>query len=94
MDDVSRAIGALEASVKAVVKNQVEIQAAVKAVENDISSVKVDTAFIKLSLSQIGPAAKKLNNWEQRMIGIGLLVASSGGIVTLFLTSLKDWIIG
>lgn len=94
MDDVSRAIGALEASVKAVAANQVAIQESVKTVEDDISAVKVDTAFIKLALSEIGPAAKKINNWEQRMVGMGLLMAFLGGTATLLLTKLKDWVIG
>lgn len=94
MDDISRAIGSLEASVKAVAASQDTLQKHVKTMEDDISTVKVDTAFIKLSLSELGPAARKINNWEQRMIGVGLVVASGGGVATLLLTKLKDWIIG
>lgn len=93
MDDVSRAIGALESSVKAIKEGQVEVTGSVRSMEDDISVVKQDVAVIKVMMQDIAPSAKKINNWEQRMLGIGMLVASGGGIAALVLTRLRDWIL-
>lgn len=94
MDDVSRAIGSLEASVQSIKEGQVDVTTSVKAVEDHIHTLKQDVAIIKTTLQEIGPAAKKINNWEQRMLGIGGLMAFAGGFATLLLTKLRDYIIG
>jgi prophage DNA circulation protein len=94
MDDVSRAIGALEASVRDIKEGQATVTATVKEVEKHIHTVKSDVVIIKTALAEIGPAAKKINNWEQRMLGIGGIMAFAGGFATLLLTKLRDYIIG
>ena len=94
MDDVSRAIGSLESSVKTIGEDQKAVQLSVKTVENDVTTIKQDLVHIKKVLDEIAPAARKINNWEQRMLGMGTIVALGGGVATLLLTKVKELVFG
>lgn len=81
LDEISQAIGSLQANVTFLT-----VQVA------PIADLKADVSDIKDDMAAMRPVVKKVERWEQRIIGISAVVSAIITIVgTGLLAKIKGW---
>jgi len=87
IDEVSHAIGALEASVANLTRLVGTNNALTEAVRDDVARLKTDVAAIKHDVGSMQPIVRKVEKWEQRVAGVAAAVA---GLTTFGAPYLAD----
>lgn len=85
LDEVSRAIGALQAQTKALTDAQEKHGAETTAMRKDVADMKTSLALIETNVKSFAPAAKKIQKWEQRAIGVSLVGGLLGGTALAYI---------
>lgn len=76
IDEVSRAIGALQASVTHLSSLVATNNEVTEAVREDVAKLKTDVATIKADVGLMKPVVRKVEKFEQRVLGVSAFVAA------------------
>ena len=88
LDEISRAIGALEAQNAMILRSQERHNAETDAIRTDLQTLSTDMQVVKKGVKDFEPVAKKVRQWEQRAVGMSLL----GGLVgSWVLAQFRGW---
>lgn len=84
-DEISRAIGALEAQNALILDAQRVHSTEATRIRDEIRSLGADLKVVKADVAAFKPAAKKVERWEQRAVGVGLFSGLVGGGVLAYI---------
>ena len=89
LDEVSLAIGELKSLTAQLVKQTDAHEKETKRIGDDLKTLSADMKVVKSDVSAMKPVVRKVQNWEQRAIGVSLIGGLFGGGV---LASIKGWL--
>lgn len=91
LDDISAAIGALRAQTDHLMRAQEKHSEETTEIRREMQTVSADLRVVKADVAAFKPAAKKVEKWEQRAVGMSLLSGFLGSGALAWLKS-KGWI--
>lgn len=88
LDEISRSIGVLQAQVAALATQQTAHVGEAARIRDQVTEMTVCMRQIQVDVAEFKPAARKIQKWEQRGIGIGLF----GGLIGSWIAfHFKGW---
>jgi chromosome segregation ATPase len=88
LDQIFHAIGRLEAQTEEIGRKQDEHSVETKAVREDLGELKASLTQVKAEVATAMPVVKRVQKWEQRVLGISLVGGLFGGGL---LAQIKGW---
>lgn len=91
LDEISAAIGELRAQTTVLLRLQERHSDETADIRLELQTVSTDLKIVKQDVATFKPAAKKVEKWEQRAVGMSVLGGLFGSGVLAWLKS-KGWI--
>lgn len=88
MDEISRAIGSLEASVQDIAKNMEDQSSKIDQLSTSVTTLVTKVQQTDKDVSELKPSVDKLNAAHHKMLGIVAVISFVGTFFFNFLKSL------